>query len=82
MLKTLFKPSALLRRKFVTDGVFGGNRIWLLLGGVFVLASKVRELLGPRQPKPVYIEELQPGQRIVIAHSEAVKKKKRKRKKS
>lgn len=82
MLAQLLKPSVILRRKFLTDGVFGANRTWLLLGGLFIAASKVKELLGPREPKPVFVEELEPGQRLVIAHSEGGSaKKKRKRKK-
>lgn len=60
----------LLRSRSLARGVFGGDRLWLgmailLWGGRFA-----RRFLSGGTPQTVYLEDLNPGERLVIAHPE------------
>lgn len=74
----LLRPMRLIKRKGLTAGLFGGDSKWLAIGGLVWAAGKVRSGLGFGDPEPVYIEDLKPGQRLVIAHSEPRKKRRSK----
>lgn len=78
-IRRLLKPSLLLRRKALRSGVLGGDRKWL---GVFVtmfLWRRVKSLFGFGDPQPVYIEDVEPGQRFVVAHEESTSRRKRRK---
>ncbi len=65
------------RRRAITDGVFGGNRKWLVLGGL-AWALRAFQWASARDQEVVYRAELQPGETLVLAR-EAPKKKGRAR---
>jgi len=78
-LRRFLKPSVLLRRKALRSGLLGGDRKWL---GVFVTMfvwRRVKALFGFAEPQPVYIEDVQPGQRFVVAHQESTSRRKRRK---
>jgi hypothetical protein len=64
------------RRRAITDGVFGGNRKWLVLGG---LAWALRAYLwaSAREPEVVYRAELEPGETLVLARQAPKKRRSR-----
>lgn len=73
----ILRPIRLIKRKGLTAGLFGGDRKWLALGGIVFLGGRVKSLFGFGDPAPVYTEELKPGQRLVIAHAEPRKRRRR-----
>lgn len=57
----------LLLRKGLWNGLVGGNRMWMVLGGAAATVRLIKRL-GGGEPKVVFREELQPGQTLVISH--------------
>ncbi len=62
------RPSALspfvrARREFVYKGLLGGNRKWLVIGGIVYVGAGLRRTFG-KHPEIVLIEKLVPGQPI------------------
>ena len=53
------------RRRAITDGVFGGNRRWLVLGGL-AWALRAYQYASSRQPEVVYRAEIRPGETLVL----------------
>ena len=60
------------RRRAITDGVFGGNRRWLVLGGL-AWALRAYQYASSRQPEVVYRAEIRPGETLVLARQEPKK---------
>ena len=80
MFASLFRvlrPIRLIKRKGLTAGLFGGDTKWLVLGGIVFIGSRIKSLFGFGEPEPVYTEVLKPGQRLVIAHDEPKKRRRR-----
>lgn len=75
----ILRPVRLIKRKGLLSGVFGGNRVWLALGGIVWAGGKVRRLFGFGDPAPVFAEEIKPGERFVVAHAEPSRRRRRKR---
>ena len=75
----LLRPVRIIKRKFITAGLFGGDRKWLILGGLVMAGSRAKNLLGFGEPEPVYIEEIEPGQRLVLAHAESTRRRKKRK---
>jgi len=75
----LIRPVRLIKRKGLISGLFGGSPGWLALGGTVWFFGKVRELIGFGEPETVYINELKPGDRIVLAHANRDKGRRRSR---
>lgn len=73
----ILRPIRIIKRKAITKGLFGGDRKWLLLGGIVFVSGRIRSLLGFGEPEPVYIEELEAGQRVVVAHEQPRGRRKR-----
>ena len=73
----ILRPIRLIKRKGITAGLFGGDRKWLALGGIVFLGGRIKSLFGFGDPEPVYIEELKPGERLVVAHAEARRRRRR-----
>ncbi|HYF45258.1 MAG TPA: hypothetical protein VD926_03545 [Acidimicrobiales bacterium] len=65
------------RRRAITDGLFGGDRKWLLLGGM-AWALRAYQYATTKDEKVVYSTTLQPGETLVLAR-QAPKNKGRKR---
>ena len=59
----LFSPSAQARRLFITRGVIGGSRFWLVVGGSMMAGRVMRRSFGKR-PEIVLTEKLRPGHPI------------------
>lgn len=78
-LKTLLKPSRILRQRALYRGLFGGNRAWMGVGAVMWTYKTIRKLFSGGDPSARYIEELKPGERLVITHPEPAPKRRRKR---
>ena len=57
-------------RRGINRGLFGGNRGWLYVGTGLWTVRTVRRL-AERKPEILISEELEPGQRIVIANGRA-----------
>lgn len=74
MLRTIRR---IIKRKTLTKGLFGGDKKWLAVGGIIFVSGKMRNLLGFGDPEPVYVEELMPGERAVVAHAEPRPRRKR-----
>lgn len=77
-LLRLLRPIRFLRRRAIYSGVFGGSRGWMAIGGIIWAGRQIRSLFGGGDPSTVYLEELKPGERLVIAHPESGRKKRRK----
>ena len=54
-------------RRGLWDGLIGGSRLWMVLGG-FAATVRLYKKVSGREPKVVYCEELRPGQTLVISH--------------
>ena len=67
-LLRLLRPARFMRRRAIYSGLFGGNRTWLAIGGLAWVMRWVRSLFGAGDPQTVYLEELKPGQRLVVSH--------------
>ena len=78
MLK-LLRPMRFLRRKAISGGVFGGSRTWLVVGGAAWALRSVGRIFGLGEPRPVFTDELRPGERIVILHGPAQRRRRRHR---
>mgnify|MGYP003622149881 CR=1 FL=1 len=57
------------RRRAITDGLLGGNRRWLLLGGL-AWALRAYHWASSRDPEVVYRGELAPGETLVLSREE------------
>jgi hypothetical protein len=67
------------RRRAIIDGLLGGNRRWLVLGGL-AWALRALQWASHRQSEVVYRSELLPGDTLVLAREpEKTKKAKKKR---
>lgn len=66
------------RRRAITEGVFGGNRRWLVLGGL-AWALRAYQWASTRQPEVVYRAELQPGETLVLTRDAPKKSTRRRR---
>ncbi len=53
------------RRRAITEGVFGGNRRWLVLGGL-AWALRAYQYASTREPEVVYRAEIRPGETLVF----------------
>lgn len=73
------RPSIFLRRRALYAGLLGGNRFWMGIGAIMWLWGKSKGALGAGDPITKYARELKPGERLIITHPEASKKR-RKRK--
>lgn len=73
----ILRPVRLIKRKALTAGLFGGDRKWLFLGAVVFIGGKVKELFGFGEPQQVFFEEIKPGQRLVLAHDEPPRRRRR-----
>lgn len=76
----ILRPIRLIKRKGLLSGVFGGNRLWLTLGGLAWAGGKLRRLFGFGEPQPVFAEEIKPGERFIVAHAESSRRGRRRRK--
>jgi hypothetical protein len=54
------------RRNAITEGLLGGNRWWLVLGGL-AWGLRAIGLAGRREQRVIYRERLRPGERLVIS---------------
>lgn len=79
-LKRFLKPSILLRRKALRTGVFGGDRKWLSIYLIMWVWRRLKSLFGFAEPQPVYIEDVEPGQRFVVAHEDNSSSRRKRRK--
>lgn len=78
-LRRLLKPTVLIKRNAVLKGILGGDRKWLIMGIVVWVGGKAKSLLGFGVPKPVYLETVKQGQRLVIAHQDSSNRRKRRK---
>ena len=61
-------PLGYVRRQAVVRGVLGGQRAWLVLGGLAWGVRLLRRVAGTRRLRPVLTEELRPGESLVVSH--------------
>ena len=59
---------AYLRRKAVLGGLFGGDRKWLVWGGLAWGGHWLRRIFGAGEPTVRYTGDVGPGQRVVLVH--------------
>jgi hypothetical protein len=71
-----FLPTA--RRKAITEGLFGGNKRWLVLGSL-AWGLRAYQYATTRDERVVYAAELKPGETLVLRRQAPKKQKKRKR---
>lgn len=70
-MKSLFKflrPMRMLRRRAITQGLFGGNSFWMAFGGLAWVFRWVGRLLGVSEPTPKYTQVIEAGDRFVMVH--------------
>lgn len=70
-LLRILRPARFLRQRAIYSGLFGGNRGWLMVGGAAWVMRWLRGLFAGGDPATVYLEELKPGQRLVVSHPES-----------
>ncbi len=68
-----------VRRRAVTRGLFGGDRKWLVLGGIAWMFRFARRIFGFGEPEPLYTKELEPGERFVVVHNPPPPRRRRRR---
>ena len=66
------------RARAITDGVFGGSRKWLVLGGL-AWAVRAFQWASAKETSVVYQAELKPGETLVLAREAPKGKKARRR---
>jgi hypothetical protein len=54
------------RRRAITDGLFGGNKRWLVLGSL-AWALRAYQYAVAKEQHVVYTAELKPGETLVLA---------------
>ncbi|MDH3754204.1 MAG: hypothetical protein OEU32_10070 [Acidimicrobiia bacterium] len=69
LLKFL-RPAAYIRRRAVYAGLLGGNRKWLMFGGMVWGLHWLGRIVGAGEPTAVFTQELDPGERFVVVHGE------------
>lgn len=62
------RPMIFLRRKAILAGVLGGNRKWLVWGGMAWVLHWLGQLFGAGDPKPKYTREIGAGERVIVLH--------------
>ena len=67
----------MLRRRFVYQGLMGGNRKWLILGGAAWALQLARRVFSTTEVHPVYVEDLEPGEKLIITHFQGPQKRRR-----
>jgi hypothetical protein len=76
-MRSITRASAVLRRRFIYDGILGGNRKWLILGGLAFGAHHLRRTVGTSAVQAVYTEDLLPGEKLMITHAARPQKRRR-----
>ena len=76
MLK-LLRPMRFLRRKAIYGGLLGGSRKWLVVGGAAWAVHSIGRVFGLGDPEPLFTDDLEPGERIVILHNAPPAKRRR-----
>jgi len=71
------RPGIYARRRFIYAGLRGGSRKWLILGGIAWGLHLGRKVLIGGDPVPVYVEDLLPGEKLIISHRRVPEKKRR-----
>lgn len=77
----LFSPAATLivvKRRALREGVLGGSLLWRVAAVALFGFPLLRRFMG-KQPETVLIEELRPGQRMVITPLAPVSRRQRRR---
>jgi hypothetical protein len=67
-----------MRRNAVTEGLLGGNRRWLVLGGIAWGFRLIGWALR-KDEHVVFKEQLRPGERLVITERQSTPKRSRRR---
>ena len=62
---SLLSPTGYLRYHAVRKGLWGGSRLWMVVG-VFVYAPRLLRRLGGRTEQVVALERLKPGEFVRI----------------
>jgi hypothetical protein len=57
-----------LLRRGLRDGLFGGDRRWVVLGAL-ALVARMATRAARHKPEVVFSEQLGVGERLIIAHS-------------
>ena len=66
------------RKRAITDGLLGGSRRWLVLGGL-AWALRAYQVASSRPSEVVYRTELLPGETLVLERQEPKKTKRGRR---
>jgi hypothetical protein len=61
----LLSPTFMLRRKALTQGVFGDSRFWQFIAFVLVARRVIRKIMGS-DPIVVARERVRPGETIIL----------------
>lgn len=67
-LLRILKPMRIIKRRALLKGLFGGDRKWLVIGGVVFMWGRMKAVLGFGEPQTVMVEEIAKGDRVVLAH--------------
>jgi hypothetical protein len=63
--RAILSPTAIMRRKVVSRGVFGGSRGWLVVGGLLFVGRNLRKLVSGTE-EVAAVEVLRPGERLLL----------------
>ena len=66
------------RRRAITDGLFGGNKRWMVLGGL-AWALRAYQYAASREAEVVYRAEIKPGDTLTLVRQEPKKGRGRRR---
>jgi hypothetical protein len=59
------KPSMLIVRRAMVDGLFGRSRFWKAIAFLIIARRTVRKLMGS-DPRLVAVEKIRPGETITL----------------
>ncbi len=61
----VLSPALIIRRKAITQGFFGDNRMWRVIGLLIVGRMILHKVMG-RGSQTIAVERLEPGQKIIL----------------
>jgi hypothetical protein len=61
----VLSPALLIRRKAISQGFFGENRMWRIIG-LFIVGRMILNKIMGKGSETVAIERLEPGQQIIL----------------
>jgi hypothetical protein len=59
------RPSFLITRRAMVDGLFGDSRLWKLIAFVIIGRRMLRRIMGS-EPRIIAVERIRPGETLIL----------------